>query len=285
MIFTRAILMFALWVFTVDFSPVALAASTNAVSGFAEVPLTTGRLFIPTNWLPRSNRADLLVFFHGHPPLVCSNLSWSGKSVPVVVVNYSGLSAAYAGPFRDTNRFGAMLREARLRLDERTGRSLETGRLAVASFSAGFGAVREILRQADYFSQITDLVLADTLYAGYATNDGPRRVVPAHIEDFARFARRAAADDAVMVLTHSQLVPGTYASTVDTADAILDVLSLKRTPASGTDATGMTLLSTAEKGRFTLRSYDGKAGPDHMKHLIRVGLALRDTALPEAANP
>jgi hypothetical protein len=101
-------------------------------------------------------------------------------------------------------------------------------------------------------------------------------VVPAHIEDFMRFSHRAAAGKAVMVLTHSQLVPGSYASTVDTADAILEALDLKRTPASGTDATGMTLLSTATKGGFRLRSYEGTTGPDHMKHLTRVGLALRE---------
>jgi hypothetical protein len=266
--------------------PAAIApASTNEVPGFTQATLATGKLFVPTNWLPRSNHADLLVFFHGHPSVVCSNLIWSGKTVPVVVVNYSGLSAAYVGPFRDTNRFGAMLREARSKLNERTGHPLETGRLAVASFSAGFGAVREILRQPEYFSQITDLVLADTLYAGYATNDGRRIAAPSQVEDFVRFARRAVAGDALMVLTHSQLVPGGYASTVDTADAILEALDLKRTPASGTDATGMALLSTATKGGFTLRSYDGTTGPEHMNHLRRAGLALRATSLPGSPEP
>lgn len=269
-------MLFAAFAATHVFAAAGKSVSTNSVPGFAEIALTTGRLFIPANWQPRSNHADLLVFFHGHPPVVCSNLTWSGKTVPIVVVNYPGLSAAYAGPFRDTNRFGAMLREARRKLSERAGQPLESGRLAVASFSAGFGAVREILRQPEYFSQITDLVLADTLYAGYVTNDGRRVVMPAHIKDFVRFARRAAAGDVVMVLTHSQLVPGGYASTIETADDILDALELKRTPASGADATGMTLLSTAAKDGFMLRSYEGTAGPDHMKHLTRVGLALRE---------
>ena len=254
-------------------------ASNNTIPGFSEIALATGKLFVPSNWPPRTNRSDLLVFFHGSPPVVCSNLTWSGKLAPVVVVNFAGLSAAYAGPFRDTNRFGAMLREARLKLDERAGQSLETGRLAVASFSAGFGAVREILRQPEYFQQITDLVLADTLYAGFATNTGRRVVMPAHIEEFVRFARRAASGEALMVLTHSQLVPGGYASTVETADAILDALGLRRETASGTDATAMTLLSTAKKGGFVLRSYEGTTGQDHMNHLRRVGLALGDTSL------
>lgn len=109
--------------------------STNAVPGFSEIALATGKLFIPTNWQPRASRADLLVFFHGHPSVVCSNLTWSGKQVPVVVVNYAGLSAAYAGPFQDTNRFGALLREARTRLAEQAGQPLAPGRLAVASLS------------------------------------------------------------------------------------------------------------------------------------------------------
>ena len=259
-------------------------APTNNAPGFTELPLTTGRLFIPTNWQPRADGADLLVFFHGHPQVVCSNLMWSGKAVPVVVVNYSGLSAAYAGPFRDTNRFREMIVEARQKLNERAVRPLEPGRLAVASFSAGFGAVREILRQPGYFQQITDLVLADTLYAGYTTNAGRRIVTPTHIEDFVRFARRAAAGEAVMVLTHSQLVPGSYASTVETADAILEALDLPRVPVSGTDATSMTLLSTAKKGGFMLRSYEGTTGPEHMYHLRRVGVALRDTSLPGPLN-
>ncbi|MBI3881124.1 MAG: hypothetical protein HY301_13815 [Verrucomicrobia bacterium] len=268
------------WLVSAALLVVGFQSLVAAGADFAEVPLATGKLFIPTNWPPRDGRADLLVFFHGHPPLVCSDLARSGKSAALVVVNFNGLSAAYATPFKDTNLFGKILAEARAKLAERAGRELAPGRLGVASFSAGYGAVREILKQPRYFDSITDLVLLDSLYAGYAERDGLKVVEPEHVQDFIRFARCAADGQARMVLTHSAQVPGGYASTTETADAILAALGLARKPADGVDASGMGRDSTADAGGFHLRAFKGTGAQDHMNHLRHADAALALTSLP-----
>lgn len=249
--------------------------AAESLSGFVEIPLTIGKLFTPVDWKPRDGRADLLVFFHGHPPVVCSNVVRSGKLVPVVVVNFNGLSAAYATPFKDTNLFAKILVEARGKLSQQVGRELKPGRLVVASFSAGYGAVRELLKQPDYFDQIDGLVLADSLYAGYADRDGRRIVEPEHVQDFIRFARRASEGRAVMVVTHSRQVPVGYASTTETGEELVRASGAKRAPATGKDATGMGRDSVADTGGFHLRGYAGDGKEDHMNHLRNVGEALK----------
>lgn len=249
--------------------------AAESLSGFVEVPLTTGRLYIPSDWQPRESKSDLMVFFHGHPPVVCSNVMRSEKLVPVVVVNFKGLSAAYATPFKDAKLFGTVLAEARAKLSQRAGRERASGRLVVASFSAGYGAVREILKRPEYFDQIDGLVLADSLYAGYAERDGRKIVEPEHLKDFIRFAQRAAEQRAVMVVTHSRQVPVGYASTTETGDELVAGSGAKRAPASGKDATGMNRDSVVDTGGFHLRGYAGDGKEDHMNHLRNVGEALK----------
>ena len=52
---------------------------------------------------------DLLVHFHGHPPLVASNFIRSDLPGALVVLNERGLSSAYARPYRDPGAFESLL--------------------------------------------------------------------------------------------------------------------------------------------------------------------------------
>jgi hypothetical protein len=213
--------------------------------------------------------------------VVCSNLLASGRSAVVLTININGLSAAYAAPFRDPATFPALLDEARRTLEHELAGSWRFGAIVVSSFSAGYGAVRELLRQPDSEACLTDLVLVDSLYAGYVEQDGRRIPDPSQIEPFARFARRAAKGDVGFFLTHTQLVPDGYASTRETADALLKACNLPRQLASGRDASGLELESTATQGRFVVRSYQGTTAQDHMDHLRRLAAVLQRTSLPQ----
>lgn len=258
-------------------SPVASPADTNP--GFVELPLELGRLFVPSGAATENGAADLLVHFHGHPPVVCSNFLAAGLSAPLVVINFSGLSAAYARPFADPNRFSQVLSNTTETLTRHFGRPCTLRRLAVSSFSAGYGAVRELLKHPLHADRISNLVLADSLYAGYVTQEGRSVPDPQQMQGFIRFARHATNGKARFILTHSQQVPGTYASTRETADAILSAIGLARTPASTTNSTGMQLESVADAGGFLLRSYAGDQPRDHMSHLRHMAAALRLTSL------
>lgn len=259
-----------------------IAATRDPDTNFLQSTVLGRPLFVPKNCNLQSGTVDLLIHFHGHPPVVKENLLRSGKLSCLLVVNENGLSAAYAKPFKDAASFSNLLASTQSEIATLLKEPVAFRRIAISSFSAGYGAVREILQQ-PATNRITDLVLADSLYAGYVTNLGKVSPIPEQVEPFIRFAQRAFAGEVTMVLTHSQLAPGTYASTVETADAILSALGLTREKVPGKEP-GIRVESRARKGQFLLRSYTGSTGEDHMWHLRNMALALKETDLRDSKN-
>src|SRR5207302_384225 len=98
------------------------------------------------------------------------------------------------------------------------------GRVVVSSFSAGFGGVRALLKVPEHFARIDGLIMADSIYCGYAGEPKEHRVDPALMDGFRRFAAEAAAGRKAFLLTHSALVPDGYASTAETADFLIHAL-------------------------------------------------------------
>jgi hypothetical protein len=70
-----------------------------------------------------------------------------------------------------------------------------------------------------------------------------------------------------MVVTHSEIVAGAYASTTETAGYLLGRLDLKRERAAREGPMKTRQLSEARKGRFTLVGYAGAAAADHVDQL------------------
>src|SRR5205085_12531244 len=97
--------------------------------------------------------------------------------------------------------------------------------LYLSGFSAGYGAVRAILRnRAD---SIDGILLLDGLHTSYVAD---RKVDPIAMQPFLDFARAAVAGRKRFVFSHSEIFPGTFASTTETADYLIHELGLKRTP-------------------------------------------------------
>jgi hypothetical protein len=67
-----------------------------------------------------------------------------------------------------------------------------------------------------------------------------------------------------MLITHSQIVPGTFASTTETADWLLAHLKLRRRPVSKPGPMDMRELSEVRAGRFRLMGYAGNSAEDHV---------------------
>jgi len=84
---------------------------------------------------------------------------------------------------------------------------------------------------------------------------------------FAGFARAAMKGEKRFVVTHSEIFPGTFASTTETADWLLRSTGLKRTPVLTWGHRGMQQLSEVRSGRFELLGFAGNTGPDHIDHL------------------
>lgn len=233
----------------------------------ATLRLTVGTLFVPVSVPRAQEKVDVLVHFHGDLATVAREVTAARLSAVLIDITYPGLSAAYAAPFRDTALFNRILREGIERL--RDGGFLKEdggyGRVCVASFSAGYGAVREILKSPDHFEQIAGLYMADSIYAGYVEDAAGHKVDPAHMADFRRFALAAAAKRKTFVLTHSQLVPGSYASTVETADDLIAAVGASRMPADKPGA--LRIISECHQGNFHVYGCAGADGQAHMQHL------------------
>ncbi|MEM9753398.1 MAG: hypothetical protein AAF916_08430 [Planctomycetota bacterium] len=257
-----------------------IAESILPVAQGVEVVLDTDPghvLFVPNGLTPQRDKIDLLVHFHGGPTTVRNNAAYGGLNAAILTVNYSGRSSAYSRPFQDTKRFENLLRETRaaLRKQKDLPADSDIGRLSLSSFSAGYGAIREILKQPEFFDRVDGILLADSLYASFASeedktpNDGQMR-------DFRAYAEQAARGGKVMIVTHSQVSTSTYANTQQTADDLLRHLEVRAGNINKAGLGGLRFHRTARVGNFTVWGASGDDGEAHMQHLRFIGTWLAD---------
>jgi hypothetical protein len=247
-------------------------------------PLTIGELFVPEAYKPDGNAIHLVVHLHGSVQAAEENLLRQGAKAVLVSIVRPGLSQVYTDLFNTDQVFASILRDARRKLRELgVAPQPRFSKVTVVSFSAGFGGVREILKSEEAYRRIDELVMADTIYAGYVGDPARRQVNPAHMAEWVRFARDAAAGNKAMVISHCDLEPGAYASTQETADYLLAKLGARRVPADEWWAEKWHLTSTCSVGRLRLYGFSGTTGEDHMRHLFNAWqLVLRVPPEPPA---
>lgn len=214
---------------------------------------------------------DLLIHFHGAIETIRGAMERAGTSATVVVVNQPGLSAAYAEPFRDApDLFERLLSEplgAAGSGADAPGRRWR--RITLSCFSAGYGAVREVLRDEAAAAQVDAIVAADSIYAGLdeaGAARGVRRVETRDMAAFLAFARAAVAGKKSFLITHSSQ-PTPYASTTETADFLLTSLGIARESVAAAADEAFPQTSRAGRGRFEVLGFAGASGPAHLFHL------------------
>lgn len=233
--------------------------------------LELGTLFLPAG-LKLKSPVPLFVHFHGGSWLPEVAAARAGGTAVVAVQAGAG-SAAYARPFADARRFGALLAEAEAKAGVRFAP------LTLTAWSAGYGAVREILGVPDYYDRVARVLLIDGLHTGYVGGKpGPQEsaLETEKLEVFVRFARDAVAGKKRMIVTHSEIFPGTFASTTETADYLLARLGLRRRAVLEWGPMGTQQLSEARAGGFRLLGYAGNSAPDHVDQLHSLPVYLRD---------
>ncbi len=211
----------------------------------------------------RAGRADLWIHFHGAAWLPMEVAEESHRPLVVAVVNLGAGSGRYANPM-----FDALLARIRQRV--------QFDRVYLSGFSAGYGAVRTILRQQP--DAIAGVLLLDGLHTSYIPEGKPLaeggRLDETNLEPFVAYAERAARGEVRFVITHSEIFPGTFASTTETTDYLLKRLGMKRTPVVKWGPLGMQQLSEATRGNFTVIGFAGNTAPDHIDHLHALGTFL-----------
>lgn len=270
-------------------NPSPMSDTTRPHPRLLEGPASGKRLTMPLGELFLSDRfaardqVPLVVHFHGEPWLIAQHIATSAPAAALLAVNLGVGSSRYALPFSDPARFRTLIDEAASGVGMITGRRPAWSSITLTSFSAGYGAVRAILQAPDNVALINNLVLADSLHASYLSEGdvaAPRAVDlpvdPAGVAPFVSFAAEAVANRKRFWITHSEVYPGTYASTTETANALLSALKLERRPGLQQGPIGMQQLSSARAGGFAVAGFAGNSAPDHLDHLYAIGDWLRD---------
>jgi hypothetical protein len=241
-------------------------APQETIDGIVPAPVS---VYVPDDF--RSGASRLLVHFMGAAYIPIHAARASGTSYVVAAVHLGAGSRAFEAPLQPPGTFRRLLDGITERVSRRIGRAVTFAGVDVSAFSAGYGAVRAVLNDEDNVLTIDRLLLLDALHTGYVPDgrvlaEGGALETP-KLEPFVRFARLAAEGRKTLVVTHSEIFPGTFASTTETADYLIDAVGAKRTPVLKWGPGGMQQVSEASRGRVHVLGFAGNTAPDHMDHL------------------
>lgn len=226
-------------------------------------------------WLPAAtslkDEVDVVIHFHGAAWLPQQSVAALRRPFVGAVVNLGSGSRAYHQAFADPSAFDSLLHDLLGEIAAVRGRPTRIGRVALTAFSAGHGAIRVILREPRHFEQVHAVLLLDGMHTSYMPEGGVLAtgalLDSANLLVFAELARSATRGEKRFVVTHSEIFPGTFASTTETADWLLQALGMKRTAVLRWGPRGMQQLSEVRAGGFELLGYAGNSAPDHVDHL------------------
>lgn len=212
-------------------------------------------------------RADkpvpLIIHFHGVSWLMEYHIAKHFPKAVLITVNLGSGSRVYGEPFGQAEKFRELIDEAGEVLGAKKGWSSIT----LVGFSAGYGAIRAILRHDENFRLVNNVLLLDGIHASYVP-EGKRLadggVIKADdLDSYVRFAREAVAGNKKFMISHSEIFPATYASTTECVDFLLTTLGIKRQAKLKNGPIGMQRTSEVDVKGFHVRGYAGNTGADH----------------------
>lgn len=238
-------------------------------------------LFVPNGWsAPANGEVALTVHFHGaHWFSIQEHLS-RGMKGPLVNFDLGLGSDVYRRAFENEKRFAGILKNIEKELAKRAGKDVRISAVDISSFSAGYAAVRELLQAPEYFELIRRVVLLDSLYARFNSGSerGRKVTTPAaeHLEPWIPFAQAAVKGQKTFLITYSQVPTPSYASTADTAAALLRAVGVPSQPVAAGSSPAASdpdypLLRRTDYGRFHVWGYAGKDEKAHLAHARHLG--------------
>lgn len=214
---------------------------------------------------------DLVIHFHGAAWLPEQAVTGINDHTVAAVLNLGTGSGVYDRSFSDPAAFDSLVAGVTRTIATEIGKEPRIGRMSLVGFSAGHGAVRAILRDPHQFARVDAVLLLDGMHTSYVPEGKPLAaggtLDTTNLAAFANFARAAMRGEKRFVVTHSEIFPGTFASTTETADWLLHTLGLRRTPVLRWGPRGMQQLSEAKAGNFELLGFAGNSAPDHIDQL------------------
>ena len=243
-----------------------------------------GKMLAPkSGGLDENGEFDVLFHFHGTEPV---RKEWGrGMRRGVLVAVDLGIgSGPYSEAFGEHARFRNLVASVEAAMAKRHGVAAARVRhVGLSAWSAGYGAVGTILNQSYGRRRVDSVFLLDGLHAGYSgVSMNPRQLQP-----YADFARRAAAGDSLMFVSHSSILPNGYASTTETAQYL--TWATGGQPVSATprrsDPLGLELISKFSQNKFHVRGFSGSAKADHCAHVALLREVFRVHLMSHWAPP
>lgn len=227
-------------------------------------------IYIPEK-IRRKKNYTLFVHFFGSPEIVAH--AAEKNDLIGVAVNLGSGSSVYAAPFKEGTAFKTLMSAIQTEVAAKLSPKAVVSKLYLSAFSAGYGAVRQILSNPANIKAIDGILLLDALHTGYIPD---RKLIAdggvidsSQMQPFLSFAELAIEGRAAkkFLLTHSEIFPGTFSSTTETADYMAATLNMTVKPILKWGPGGMQQIRVATKNNVTLLGFAGNTAPDHMDHL------------------
>jgi len=240
--------------------------------------LSMGQALIPgRGGVTRSGRFDVMFHFHGHDP---ARKEWVRVMNGTVFVGLTlGIgSGVYSQTFSNPNKFKQMIESVEKMVAKKTGKKkARVRKVGLSAWSAGYGAVEQIISQKYGKKMVDTVILLDGLHSSYGGKTTADNYLDSQqLKPFVDFAKKAKAGQKFMFVSHSSIIPPGYASTYETASYLVYKLGGKPRKAKPrrSDPMGLELIRRWDSGNFHLRGYRGN---DKMDHCAHIGL-LKDVA-------
>ncbi|MFO0760853.1 MAG: hypothetical protein U0359_30530 [Byssovorax sp.] len=246
--------------------------------------MSMGQVLIPRKGgVSKSGAFDLVVHFHGHEP-IRKEFVKTAKNIVLVGIDLGIGSGAYSSGFATADTWTQLVASVEAQVAKHAGiKAAHARKIALSSWSAGYGAIEQILRQTGG-KNIDALILLDSLHTGYI-DEQAKTLKTDQISPFVAFAKKAAAKQAFMFMSHSSIIPPGYASTTEVASYVVGQLHGRPKKANRQDVLGLDMIDRFDKGNFHMRGYTGDDKPDHCAHIGLMADIVRSHLEPRWKSP
>lgn len=265
-------------------------------NGYSSIHNGACVVFMPKTFSSADGTYDLFLHFHGGTKIVLESAEHAGLDAVVAVVNLGTGSAPYEEAYAAPGSYELLLTDIERAVQNRGLETPHLRRVALASWSAGYGAIGTILEQRKGKDPLDAVLVLDGIHTGFVGGD-PSVLNAMNLAPFLQAARTAAEGQLFFSITHSDVEPIGYASTSATSSLLLDAVRATRELADPASAPEHVQLAAAEGavsrklekhmepetearlGGFHVRGYRGNTPEHHMAHLLQMAA----TVLPELA--
>lgn len=242
-------------------------------SGWDRAP-SVGQMIVPKNLrVDSKGNFDLVIHFHGHE---AARKEWVSAVSGVVLagIDLGTGSGAYLQKFEDPTAFPTLIKSIEEGVAKQANLPRAAARrIALTSWSAGYGATLQILGTEEGKRRVDAVFLLDGLHTGYLDAGMNTKKLRPLVE----FARRAAGEKKLLVVSHSSIIPPNYASTTETAQYLAWAAGGRPHAPDRKESyrLGLKEISRYSRGSLHIRGFEGNEAIDHCAHFGMLGYSAR----------